>query len=312
MPLSTALDTAGFLIRDPFLWDIANSVLYGENYTSLAKVQPKYPKTVYTLSFPTNATSAANTLLIDFVGSLTKFIGATAVPLNLSNEWTSSKPAEAGNVSLSSLLNLTYPIFISQEQVKLVREPFYRDYAAVHDGRLPFVDPAPLARWAFGDSYPDTALDDAIHNKTLFMDWFNSKILAPVADSAQCSSALMLYVASTGTGSSTRNRYISAPTPPFGFSSGRISVLAEVPDSVYPIGQVSTKSSVTQHNESFPVTVDILAAKGCDGLLVKLAQDLTDAGILNVPMVGGTITGGDILMKKRAEEMGIKDVRYIG
>ncbi|KAH8907625.1 glutamyl-tRNA amidotransferase [Coniochaeta sp. PMI_546] len=310
MPLSTALDTAGFLVRDPFLWDIANTVLYEEKYTSLGAVKPSYPKTVYTLGFPTSAgSSAANAILINFLNALTKFVGGTATPLTLANEWAASN---AGGPTLTQLLNITYATLISKEQIALVREPFYRDYAAVHDGRLPFVDPAPLARWAFGDSLPASALDQAIQNKTLFMDWFNTKFLVPVSDPAQCSSGLMLYVASTGSGNSLRNRYISAPTPPFGFSSGRISVLAEVPDHVLPIGQVATKSSVTNHDEYFPVAVDIMAAKGCDGLLVKLAQDLVDAGIIAVPKVGATITGGDVLMKKRAEAMGIENVRYVG
>lgn len=310
MPLSTALDTSGFLIRDVFLWDVANTVLYGENYTSLAAAKPNYPKTVYTLGFPTSAgNSTANAMLINFLNALTKFVAGTATPLTLADQWNAS---HSGGPPLNQLLNITYATLISKEQVALVREPFYRDYAAVHDGRLPFVDPAPLARWAFGDSLPASALDQAIQNKTLFMDWFNAKFLVPVADPAQCSSALMLYVASTGSGNSLRNRYISPPTAPFGFSSGRISVLAEVPDHVLPVGQVASKSSVTNHDEYFPVAVDIMAAKGCDGLLVKLAQDLVGAGIIAVPKVGATITGGDILMKKRAEAMGIEKVRYVG
>jgi hypothetical protein len=314
MPLSTALDTAGFLVRDPALWDVANTVLYKEKYASLAAAKPNYPKTIYTIGYPATAgTSAANAMLINFLESLKTLIGgATSTPVTLATDFEASKPAAAGGATLNQLLNITYATLISKQQIALVREPFYRDYAAVHDGRLPFVDPAPLARWAFGDSLPDSAVTDAINNKTVFMDWFNGKYLTPVSDPAQCSSALMLYVASTGSAGNLRNRYISAPTPPFGFSSGRISVLAEVPDHVLPIGQVASRSSVTKHDEYFPVAVDILAAKGCDGLLVKLAQDLTAAGIIAVPKVGGTITGGDILMKKRAEEMGIENVRYVG
>lgn len=34
MPLSPRLDTAGFLTRDPYIWDIASAALYGDNYTS--------------------------------------------------------------------------------------------------------------------------------------------------------------------------------------------------------------------------------------------------------------------------------------
>ncbi len=44
---------------------------------------------------------------------------------------------------LSVLLNRTYPTLISKEQTKNVRDPFFADYAAVHDNRIPFVDPVP-------------------------------------------------------------------------------------------------------------------------------------------------------------------------
>lgn len=174
------------------------------------------------------------------------------------------------------------------------------------------MDPAPLARWAFGDSLPDSALDDAIANKTLFMDWFQSAILPPSDNPARCSSNILLYPATTGS-QAPRNRYISAPSIPTGFSSGRISVFSGCPDTVFPIGQAAGFSNITQHVEYLPVAVDIMVAKGCDGLIVKLAQDLVEAGILAVPEVGRTISGGDVLMKKRAEERGLEGrVRYVG
>lgn len=126
------------------------------------------------------------------------------------------------------------------------------------------------------------------------MDWFNTQILPPVSDPLQCSSALLLYVGSSGD-QDPRNVYLDGPSVPFGFSNGRMSVMSECPDSVFPVGEVSSFSSVTNHNESFPVTVDVLAAKGCDGLLAKLAQDLTAAGILSVPKVGGSLIGTEVL-----------------
>ncbi|KND89005.1 Amidase 1 [Tolypocladium ophioglossoides CBS 100239] len=297
MPLSTALDTSGFLTRDPYIWDVASSILYGKNYKSLEGEKPNYPKTIYTLNWPTNPNTTANNVLISFVSRLADFVGGRTKDLNLNTAWAASRPAGAGNVTLTQLLNITYPTFISKEQTALVREPFYADYAAVHDGRRPFVNPAPLARWAFGDGLPDSALGDAIRNKTLFMDWFNSQVLPPVNDPLQCSGALLLYVGSSG-GQNPRNQYGPPPTVPFGFSSGRISVFSECPDHVFPVGQVSSRSAITQHDEFFPIAVDIMAAKGCDGLLVKLAQDLVEAGIIAEPMVGQTILGGDVLMKK--------------
>lgn len=169
--------------------------------------------------------------------------------------------------------------------------------SAIHDDRVPFVDPSPLIRWTWADTLPSNALDQAIYNKTVFMDWFNSSILSPVEDASQCSSGILLYPGSTGA-QNPRNVYGSAPDVPLGFSNGRISVFSECPDSVFPVGQVSGYSNITQHEEFFPVTVDVMVAKGCDGLLVKLAQDLVAAGLAVVPQAGGTLYGGDILMKK--------------
>ncbi|KAJ6528404.1 amidase signature domain-containing protein [Mycena capillaripes] len=311
MPLSTTLDTPGFLIRDPVLWDIANSVLYGDNYTSLAYVTPKYPTTIYTVGFPTNASSSlAAPILNDFVDALASFVGGTVTALTLEDAWASSGPPAARNITLSHLFNITYATLISKEQTALVRDRFYADYAAIHDGRRPFVDPTPLARWAFGDSLPDSAFDTAIFNKTLLMDWFNTQILPPVNDPVQCSSGLLLYVGSSGS-QIPRNQYFPAHPLPFGFGTDGISIMAECPDSAFPLGQVRENSSITGHEEWFPVAVDILAAKGCDGLLARLAKDLVAAGIVPVPEVGGSITGGDILMKRRAEEKGLR-MRYIG
>jgi len=132
------------------------------------------------------------------------------------------------------------------------------------------------------------------------MNWFNTEILPPVDDPRQCSSGLVLYAGSQSS-QNPRNHYGPEPGVPFGFGSSRISVFSEVPDSVYPLGQVTVRSEITQHDEQFPVAVDIMAARGCDGLLVKLAQDLVKAGILPTPLAGGTMTGGEVLMKRRAE-----------
>ena len=310
MPLSPVLDTAGFLTRDPYLWGRAQAVLYGANYTS--PIPTTLPSTIYVYDYPTNSSeSEASSVLVSFMDSLANLTGAAVKPINLTTLWASTANS---TTSLDELMNITYPILISKQQIELVRKPFYADYGAVHDGRVPFVDPAPLARWAFGDSYPASALTDAINNKTLFMNWFNSEVLPRSDNPDICSDSLLIYVGSTGgsdDGANERNQYFDPPTPPYGFSSGRFSVMSECPDSVIPIGQASYFANTTMHEEYLPVTVDVLAAKGCDGLIVNLAQMLVESGIIQVPKVGQTIYGGDVLMKKRAEGEGL-GMRYVG
>jgi hypothetical protein len=38
--------------------------------------------------------------------------------------------------------------------------------------------------------------------------------------------------------------------------------------------------------EMLPVSVDIIAAKGCDGMIFALAKELLDTGILKIPTTG--------------------------
>ncbi|KAK1462130.1 hypothetical protein CMEL01_14097 [Colletotrichum melonis] len=311
MPLSPTLDTAGFLTRDPYIWDEANKVLYGANYTSLVETEAgvTYPKTVYTVDFPTDDGAAAQ-MLNKFAEDLGAFLGTKATALNLTSAWAETGPEGVRNQTLDDVLGLTYATLITKEQTPLVRDPFYADYAAAHNGRLPFVNPVPLARWGWGDRQPASALDDARANKTLFMNWFNTDILPPSTpalntstSTSTCSSSLLFYVGSSGR-ASLRNRYptTTTPTPPLGFSNGRLSVFSGAPDHVFPLGEVGSVSSVTNVTEMLPVTVDVMAARGCDGLIVRLAQDLVETGILKVPLAGGTLAGGEVLMRRDVEE----------
>jgi hypothetical protein len=196
------------------------------------------------------------------------------------------------------LLNITYPLLISQEQTKLVRDPFYADYAAAHEGRLPFVDPVPLYRWSFGDSSTET-IADAVANKTTFMDWFGSNVLVPTPKT--CSDKILLYVGSNAD-VNYRNQYLSSPAVPFGFSTSRISVFTETPDFVIPLGQAEYNSTITGHTEYLPVTVDIMAAKGCDGMLFSLIGELVKAGFVKASVAGQSNTAGGAILYRRQSQ----------
>ena len=96
-----------------------------------------------------------------------------------------------------------------------------------------------------------------------------------------------------------RNQYGGAPRPPTGFGISRISPFWGGPDFVLPLGEASYFSNITLHEEVLPVTVDILAARGCDGMIFGLVQDLVAAGILKATVPGeSSITGGEILFKR--------------
>ena len=312
MPLSPRLDTADFLMRDPYLWNKAQQVLYGDNYTLSSDTY--YPSKIYTYGpgFPNSTGTEASTLMLNFLDALTSLTNATVEPLDLEHRWAATRPANT-TAPLSTLLNETYPMLVSKDQSTLLRDSFFADYAAVHDGRTPCIDPSPKARWAYGDSESESDLAREIQNKEVFSTWFNTHILPPSTDPNKCSDSLFLYIGSPGGSTSvhTRNTYHTSPTPPFGFMPSMISTLAGVPDSVFPLGQAPYFANTTNHIEYLPVSMDAMAARGCDGLLTMLAMELVERGVVPVPEVGRTVYGGDILMKRRAEEREL-GVRYYG
>lgn len=226
MALAPQLDTGGFLAKDPVLWAEAAAALCGDNIT----ISHKFPKQIKTDNFPTHVSRNGDQLILDFLGNVSSFLDAEVAAWDINDAWNSSHPADI-DTDLTDLLNLTYPILISQQQTRLVRDPFYADYAAAHEGRRPFVDPAPLIRWAFGDSYANDTVDIANHNRTVFADWVSSEVL--VADEDTCSDSLLFYVGSQAR-ANYRNEYNGEPSVPFGFSISRVSSYWGGPDFVLP------------------------------------------------------------------------------
>ncbi|KAI0177538.1 amidase signature domain-containing protein [Pestalotiopsis sp. NC0098] len=294
MPMSPTMDTAGFLTRDPYLWQALQAAMYGENFTVFADTAPSYPTSIYVVGFPANDTPTGE-ILNNFANDLASMIQASLTTYDMDEQWAATGPAEVAGLELNDFLNTTYPALITKEQIPLVREPFYADYAAAHDGRLPFIDPSPRNRWGWADTQPDSILDDARRNKTLFMDWFNTEVLPPVDDPLICSSRILLHPVSTGS-FGRRDEYLDPPGVPLGWSLSRMSIFSNAPDSVFPLGEVASVSDITNHTEYLPVTVDIMVARGCDGLIPRLAQDLVGAGILTIPKPGAALTGGAVLL----------------
>ncbi|KAJ3037698.1 hypothetical protein HDV00_001420 [Rhizophlyctis rosea] len=280
MPLASALDTAGVFARDAEVWKTVGHAWYTgfKNYN-------KYPKKVITAPEYYSAGAAAQPIFEDFADKLTTFLGGERLNTSINALWASTKPASAP-ASFSELLSATYPTIIAIDQIRQLADPFYADYAAKHDGRQPFINPVPLSRWAYGRqqlALNPNAYDVAIQNKTIYMDWWNSNVSK--YDSKTCSDSLFLYPQSAA-GTSYRNRYGTLPGAPTGFSTGRISVFTEIPDYVIPLTQLPYNSTISGATEYLPVTVSLMAAKGCDLMLFNLIADLQKAGIIKPVKTG--------------------------
>ncbi|KAF4121311.1 Asp-tRNAAsn/Glu-tRNAGln amidotransferase A subunit or related amidase [Geosmithia morbida] len=281
MPLSPDFDTVGLMARSPDLWAAAAKALYGANMTT----NYTYPSSLLTVGLEDGMTPDMDRQIRGFLAKLSRFLSARTEAFNLTQSWTGAHPE---GPSLTSLVNNTYEILSAKQQTRLVRDPFYASYAAANDDRRPFVNPAPLQRWALGDESPST-IEEAQANKTQFADWFNGNVLS--ADERSCSSHILVYVPRAPT-PKYRNKYLSGPSLPSAFSTSRVSVMSGTPDFVVPIGEVPFTSAVTGHTEYLPLTVDLMAARGCDGMLFSLVKELWEAGIISESQTGRSLVNG--------------------
>ncbi|KAJ6125743.1 hypothetical protein N7523_003363 [Penicillium sp. IBT 18751x] len=282
LPLCDAMDTAGVFARNAETWHTVIHAWY-QNFTDYQR----YPKRIYYAdsSFP-NVSTDAGALLENFVVKLEKFLGTKREHVDIATHWENTHPSDAPS-DISDLLNTTYATLVSVYQYDHLALPFYADYAKKHDGRRPFINPGPLARWTWGqDNEGDAGYQVALTNKTIFKDWWETDGFG-VAHKETCSEGIYLYPYTTGE-TQYRNFYFGAPTaPPMGFSDGRIGPLAAVPDFVVPVGEVPYNSTISLKTEYMPVTVSFVASRGCDFMLVNLIRELEMAGILK-PVKTGT------------------------
>lgn len=237
LPLAPEFDTAGLITRDAEILREAGQALYdltgevsargggGVNATT-----HKYPTRLLVEAFPSGLSNESMQVLNTFLDGMRAFLGAKeTAAFNITTSWDTSRPLSAPE-RLQDMLNVTYITLISQRQASLVRDPFYADYDGLHDGRLPFVNPVPLARWAWGDEFPIAASDDALRNSTIFQEWFGTSVLTP--DNVTCSSSILAYHSASV--AQYRNVYRDPPTIPHGFTNQYYSVFSGAPDLVVP------------------------------------------------------------------------------
>lgn len=82
--------------------------------------------------------------------------------------------------------------------------------------------------------------------------------------------------------------FLALLRPQTWFSQVRLLILkiSKVFTNTTTVGQASYNSTITLQEEMLPIAVSIVAAKGCDGIVFTLAEQLLAAGILKSPKVG--------------------------
>jgi hypothetical protein len=204
---------------------------------------------------------------------------------NYTQLWAATHPADAP-VDVNDMLYLTYGVYVSHDQWRLLGKPFFKDYAVQNGGRQPYINPGPLARWQWGQIHAkDADYAQALRNISTFKDWYETEGYGR-HDPDSCSEGLYVYPWSTAS-PSYRDAYVTAPTrPPMGFDDSSVSIMAGAPEIVVPLGEAPYISAKSLQTEYLPVTMALRMSRGCDYVLASLVNDLEEAGILRPVSTG--------------------------
>ncbi|KXH52114.1 hypothetical protein CNYM01_00445 [Colletotrichum nymphaeae SA-01] len=272
IPLSPVSDTAGMFARSGSLWAKVTQAWYPDfasNYTS-------YPTTLYRSTARGGAWSGVNIseeatgVIMSFVQKLESFLQANSTPANYTQLWSETHGEAPADVN--EMLYLTYGVYVSHDQWQGLGKPFFEDYAAKFDGRQPYINPGPLARWQWGQAHStEEVYAQGLHNISIFRSWYETEGYGR-HDPESCSEGLYIYPWSVGQ-PSYRDVYIQPrTTPPLGFDDSSVPVMAGAPEVVVPIGEVPYNSTKSLHTEYLPVTMALRMARGCDHHLANLKQ----------------------------------------
>ncbi|KAF2714250.1 amidase signature enzyme [Pleomassaria siparia CBS 279.74] len=274
LPLTPIFDTPGLLSRSAKLLQTAYNAWFPstpyKSYPKRIVLPEEFWPTVNKTSMP---------IYTSFIQTLAEFLDAEVVTMNTNASFNAYSNTTEG---ISQYLGLTYSNITNYDQYRLLAVPFKTRYEAKF-GRAPYWNPVTRARWTRGASLPLSSYSSATDHYTLYQSWYRSQ-LTPT-----CENSLVLYPMGAGT-EDYRDTYVSPPSPIFGagYPGTQMAVMAALPDYTVPIGERTYFSRVTERNETLPVTIGIVGAAGCDGMLMDLVAEMGDKGLLVGEVGAGT------------------------
>ncbi|KAH8886429.1 amidase signature enzyme [Thozetella sp. PMI_491] len=278
-------DAVGYHTRSPYtLQSFGKTWLADSNLTTN---YTKYPKKIIVPSnlFPVS-NKASQAVYADWIAKLATHLNATIETKSIGDYWneTANKPG----TEFFSYMQMVAFHLNWKNQVNKVINPFKDDYAAANDGRTPFFNPFPAARYKTAENTTEEDISTSYERLMFFRQWFGENVVK--ADADACSDSLFMIPMFAGD-VSYRNTVYSPPDVGTwaSFLMYYYSTQSAGPETVFPIGQVSYQSNVTNHEEKLPVSLDVLAHRGCDLMLLDLTKDLADAGLLKEVKTGSTL-----------------------
>jgi Asp-tRNA(Asn)/Glu-tRNA(Gln) amidotransferase A subunit family amidase len=302
LPLGAATDTTGVFSRDVKKW-----VHFAKNWyspemhqdPSVTGLSPlvvpdtdKFPKRVlYLTDYLPLANPAAEAILQTFLANLTNIFGMTKEEVAFKDLLSGATPNITQlSAALSPIAGITQYNAVGKPLVAAWAERYDERYPPVDSGHRSWANPAVIA------TYTQERYDAALATKRQGVDWFEQNVLYSTEES--CSESIMVWDIGTGGLPSFREEDLVTNNSAAAFlatvparaavSGASICPIFGCVDMTIPIGQVTYQSNITYHIEYMPVTVSVIAKRGCDYMLYNMWEKLADLGVLKTIKTGRT------------------------
>ena len=262
---------------------------------SANKTFSNFPKKLlYPLDYFPLASLAAQAIFEDFINTLEKTFGMARTPINLSATLRAS--TSHPDITNATALQLASNRLAEYISYKKVGQPLADAWTHAHPGRgYPPLDPNPRAAFQRSTSLTETDYQAAVAIKNEFRELFLGEIMRP--DEEACSESIMILDSGTGGLPSYREQALnSLPGAAFLTVTGvagsgvlpnnYLASMSGCPQIGLPVGQVKYESAISLQEEWLPVNVDLMAAPGCDGMLVELVKRLGEMGVVKEVKTG--------------------------
>ncbi|KAF9478680.1 amidase signature enzyme [Pholiota conissans] len=296
VPLSEEMDTAGFFARHPAIFHDVAIQWYAEYLVGTNRPSTRFPSKLFypTEHFPMK-NEAAQRVVEWFINILQRHLSINTVRVNFTEMVVPFFPnGSFPAFQLSSNKLAEYRSWVD------VGKPTTEKYIAQY-GEPPTFDPIPEKMFARAQSITKDDFAASVALKRAFQKAVADNIFKE--DAHSCSDSLFIYDAATGGLPSYRVEefnHLSGATPFLLTAAGNsdnsetrlsdffnfLASMGGLPEVTIPLGEVRYYSHLSKKWEYIPVAVELVARKGCDGMLLDLVKRLGELGVVRGVGVG--------------------------
>lgn len=189
-------DSVGYHARSPELFRDFGKAWLADSQ-QLTREYTRFPrKLIVPANYWPVTSNTSQAVFAEWIDKLAGFLNATIETQSVDQYWNATAHSDRPDTDFWSYMQMVGFHLIWKNQLEKVIAPFRATYAALNEGRTPFINPFPAARYISAVNTTQEDYDISYDRFTYFRDWFGKNVVK--ADSESCSDSLFLIPLSTG------------------------------------------------------------------------------------------------------------------